>query len=184
MTNNLGSYFRDQRIRQDISLGQLARRLGYRNVPKGANKVCRFEREGDITEELRVRLADSLHIDLPTVERLMDEDHQELLREWEEWVSEPVPMHLVVRYMPAVYGRVPLPEEIETGEQAEEFACRYAEQHGRKVCLALSRRHSVWVDESGTVYARTEATPDDPKVPFMRLNGSRRMFVMRFKERK
>ncbi len=93
-------------------------------------------------------------------------------------------MQLVVRYMPAVYGRVHLPEEIETGEQAEAFACAYAKQHGRKVCLALSRRHSVWIDQSGMIYARTEATPDDPNVPFMRSKGSRRMFVMKFGEQK
>ncbi len=83
MTNDLGSYFRDQRIRQDISLGQFARRLGYRNVSKGANRIVRFEREGVITETLLIHLAEELRIDMATVERLMDEDRQEQLREWE-----------------------------------------------------------------------------------------------------
>jgi hypothetical protein len=44
----------------------------------------------------------------------------------------------------------------------------------RNVCLALSRRHPVWIDAQGQVSGRTEATPDDPNVPFMRLKGSRK----------
>jgi hypothetical protein len=89
-------------------------------------------------------------------------------------------MRLIVKYIPAVYGTVPLPQEVTTPEAAEAFASWYARQHGRKVCLALSRRHSVWLDAQGQVSARTEATPDDPNVPFMRLKGSRTRFLMRF----
>ena len=111
---------------------------------------------------------------------LIEQDRQEHLRAWEAWVNEPVPIQLIVRYMPAVYGRVPLPQEITTPEQAEAFACGYAQEHRHKVCLALSRRHSVWIDAEGQVYARTEATPDDPNVPFMRLRGSKSRFLMGF----
>jgi hypothetical protein len=41
--------------------------------------------------------------------------------------------------------------------------------------LAVSRRLSIWIGKDGVdgVYARTEATPDDPNVPFMRLKGPR-----------
>jgi transcriptional regulator with XRE-family HTH domain len=178
--NHLGSFFHNQRISQGLSLGQLARMVGYGNVSKGANKIVRFERDGIITEELLARLADALGIDLPTVERLIEQDRQEHLRAWEEWVSQPVPMQLIVRYVAAFYGRVKLPEEITTHEQAEAFAREYAKQHRLKVCLAVSRRHSVWIDAEGQVYARTEATPDDPNVPYMRLKGSRKTFLMRF----
>jgi transcriptional regulator with XRE-family HTH domain len=180
MANNLGNYFHEQRLQQGLSLGELARKVGYRNVSKGANRIARFEREGRVTEDLLATLAEALGIDLQTVEALIDQDRQEHLRAWEEWVSEPVPMCLIVRYLAAVYGTVPLPQEITTHEQAEAFACEYAKQHGRKVCLAFSRRHSVWIDAQGEVYARTEATPDDPNVPFMRLQGSGKGFLMRF----
>jgi transcriptional regulator with XRE-family HTH domain len=125
MINNLGNFFHDQRVSQGLSLGELARQVGYRNVSKGSNKICRFEREGLVTEDLLAALADALGIDLQTVERLIEQDRQEHLQAWEEWVSEPVPMQLIVRYMAAVYGRVKLPEEITTPEQAEVFACNY-----------------------------------------------------------
>jgi hypothetical protein len=180
--NNLGQFFNEKRVSQGLSLGRLARLVGYRNVSKGANRISRFEHEGTVTEDLLAALVDALGIDLQTVEALIEQDRQEHLRAWEAWVSEPVPMRLIVKYLPAVYGTVPLPQEIRTPEQAEAFACGYAKQHGQKVCLALSRRHSVWIDEDGQVYARTEATPDDPNVPFMRLKGNKTTFLMRFGE--
>jgi len=182
MANNLGNYFLNQRVQMSLTLGELARRVGYRNVSKGANRIARFEREGMVTEDLLAILAEALGIDMQTVEALIDQDRQELLRAWEEWVSEPVPMQLIVRYLAAVYGTVPLPQEITTHAQAEAFACEYAKQHRHRVCLALSRRHSVWIDALGQVEVRTETTPDDPNVPFMRLQGSRTRFLMRFGE--
>lgn len=182
MSNHLGTYFRDQRIQQGLSLGTLARTVGYRNVSKGSNKIVRFEREGAVTEELLVRLAEALGIDFDTVQRLIDEDRQERQREWEEWVSQPVPMELIAKIIPAVYARVPLPETVTTPEQGEVFACQYAKEHRRQVCLAVSRRLSIWIDKEGAVYARTEATPDSPNVPFMRLRGSGRRFLFGFGE--
>jgi transcriptional regulator with XRE-family HTH domain len=180
MINNLGTYFRDQRIHQGLSLSDLAQMVGYKNLSKGSNKIVRFEREGVITEELLARLADALRIDLPTVENLIEQDRQERLREWEEWVSQPVPMQLIAKIMPAVYSRVPLPDEITTPEQAEAFAVDYAKQNKRQVCLVVSRRLSVWIDAEGEVYARTEATPDEPNVPFMQVSGKR--FLFRFRK--
>jgi transcriptional regulator with XRE-family HTH domain len=174
------SYFRAQRIDRGLTLGQLARMVGYRNVSKGANRIARFERVGAISEPLLVHLAEALEIDLPTVEDLMEQDRQEYLRAWEEWVNEPVPMYLVVKYLPAVYGTTQLPEGVKTPEEAEEYACEYARRNRRQVCLAISRRRSVWINQEGEVEARTEATPEQPNVPFMRLRGSNRRFLWRF----
>jgi hypothetical protein len=180
MATYLGTHFREQRHKQSLSLGQLARLLGYRNVSKGANKLVRLEREGIVDEQLLVRLAGVLGIEPSRVQSLIEQDRQEYLHAWEAWVSQPVPMQLIVKYMPAVYGTVPMPDEVTTPEQAEAFAREYAQRHGRSVCLAVSRRLSVWIDKGGNVEARTEAAPDYPNTPFMRLNGSGRMFVMGF----
>jgi transcriptional regulator with XRE-family HTH domain len=177
MSNYLGTYFREQRMKLGLSLGDLARRVGYRNVSKGSNKIIRFEREGVITDELLARLADALAISFPKVEEFIERDRQEYLREWKAWVSQSVPMELVAKLIPAVYFRVRLPGDITTPEQAEEFARKYAKQHGWRCCLALSRRHSVWIDRNGEVEFRTEATPDQPNTPWMRLRGSGRRFL-------
>lgn len=182
MINHLGNYFHEQRLHRGLSLGQLARMAGYGNKSKGSNKICRFERQGEVTEELLVCLADVLGINFATVQQLIKQDRQERLQEWEEWVSQPVPMCLVVKYLPAVYGIEELPEAITTPEQAEKWACDYAREQGWHVCLAVSRRLSIWIDKQGHVYARTEATPDSPNVPFMRVRGSGRRFLFGFGE--
>jgi transcriptional regulator with XRE-family HTH domain len=182
MTNHLGGYFRERRQQRGLSLGQLARLLGYRTVSKGANRIARLEREGAVTEDLLLRLAGVLSIDLPTVEGLLERDRQDRLRAWEEWVSQPVPIRLIVRYAPAVYGSVALPEGVTTPVEAEAFACAHARQHGRRVSLAVSRRLSVWVGEDGRVEARTEATPDRPNTPFLRLKGGGQKFLFGFGE--
>ena len=65
---------------------------------------------------------------------------------------------------------------------AHAFACAYAREHGRRVCLALSRRLSVWINREGRVEARTEATPDTPNVPYMRLRGGGQRFLFSFGE--
>jgi transcriptional regulator with XRE-family HTH domain len=183
MANNLGTYFQERRRQRGLTLGQLARLLGYKNVSKGSNRIARFERHGAVTPDLLLHLAEALGIDLAIVEGMLERDRQERPREWEAWVNEPVPIQLVARYMPAVYGRVALPEGVTTPEQAEAFARAYARQHGRRVCLALSRRLSVWINREGRVEARTEATPDTPNTPFMRVKGSGKGFLFGFGER-
>jgi transcriptional regulator with XRE-family HTH domain len=179
MTNHLGGYFHEQREKRGLSLGQLARLLGYKNVSKGANKISRFEREGAVKEALLLHLAEALGIDPPTVEGLA-KDRREYLREWEQWVGQPVPMQLIVRYLPAVYGTEALPEGVTTPVEAEAFAREYAREHGRRVCLALSRRLSVWINKEGQVEARTEGTPDVPNVPYMGLKGTSKKFLLNF----
>jgi transcriptional regulator with XRE-family HTH domain len=180
MADHLGTYFRERRQQRGLGLGQLARLVGYRNVSKGSNRIARLEREGAVTADLLLRLAEALDIDLSTVEDLLEEDRQERLREWEAWVSQPVPMRLIVRLTAAVYGTVALPEGVTTPGQAEAFARAYARQHRRRVCLALSRRLSVWIDREGRVQARTEATPDVPNVPYMRVKGGAKTFHFLF----
>jgi transcriptional regulator with XRE-family HTH domain len=181
--SNLGNLFHEQRIHRGLSLSQLARLVGYGNVSKGANTICRFEREGIFKDKFLADLADALGIDYPTVERLIEQDRQEHLRAWEAWVNQPVPMQVVVRYLAAAYGKVKMPADITTHEQAEAFACEYARIHHLRVCLVLSRRQSVWIDNEGKIYARTEATPDKPNMPWMQLRNDQRKFLFQFEEK-
>src|SRR5947207_2568978 len=129
MTNNLGSYFHDERVSKGLSLGQLAEKVGYRNLSKGARRITMLEREGVINELLMVKVAEALDIKLPIIEDLIEKDREEHFKEWEKWVNETVPMQMIVRYMAAVYGEKPLPEEVKTPEQAERYACGFAKEH-------------------------------------------------------
>jgi hypothetical protein len=47
-----------------------------------------------------------------------------------------------------------------------------------QICLVLSRRKSVWINEDGTVHKRTEATPfGGPNEPWMQLKGGRKFLL-------
>jgi hypothetical protein len=169
----LGVFIRAERLGDGLTLGQLARLVGYRNVSKGARRLACLEHTGTATPDLLVNVAEALALDWTTIERLAEEDRQERFREWERWVSEPVLMYLVVRLMAAIYVRKGLPAEVTTQEQAEAWACTFARQHRCRVCLVLSRRWSVWIDADGQIQARTEARTGEPNVPFMHVRGRR-----------
>ena len=171
--SNLGAFISTERKRRGLTLGQLARLVGYRNLNRGARRIACLERTGTTTPDLLVNVVEALDLDWTTVERLADEDRQERLRAWEAWVNEPVSMFLVVRLMAAVYARRGLPAEVTTPEKAEAWACTFARQHRCRVCLVLSRRWSVWIDALGQVEARTEAKPGEPNIPLMQVKGRR-----------
>jgi hypothetical protein len=169
--SQLGAFIRAERLKRGLTLGRLARLVGYRNLAKGARRIACLEQSGTATTDLLVNVVNALDIDWPTVERLAQADHQERLREWEAWVGAPTPMHLVVRLMAAVYTRTPLPPEVMTPDEAEAWACEFARQHRCRVCLVLSRRWSVWIDAEGDIEARTEARPGEPNVPYMQVKS-------------
>jgi transcriptional regulator with XRE-family HTH domain len=176
--SQLGAFIHAERLKRGLTLGQLARLVGYRNLNKGSRRIAYLEQTGRATLDLLVNVAEALDIDWPTVERLAEEDRQERLRAWEACVSEPTPMQLVVRLMAAIYVRKSLPVEITTPEQAESWACGFARQHRCRVCLVLSRRWSVWIDANGHIEARTEARPSEPNVPYMQIRGRRYLLEM------
>jgi transcriptional regulator with XRE-family HTH domain len=172
-SSNLGAFISAERKRRRLTLGQLARLVGYRNISKGARRIACLEQTGTATPDLLVNVAEALNLDWAMVERLAEADSQDRFRAWEEWASQPVPMCLVVRLMAAVYSRKNLPAWVTTPEQAEAWACEFARTHRLRVCLVVSRRLSVWIDGQGEVEARTEAVPDNTNAPFMQVKGRR-----------
>src|SRR5205823_8316223 len=89
--------------------------------PKSRRLFAVPRRGGFMTNHLGTYFREALGINLPTVEGLLERDRQDRLRGWEQWVSQPVPMRLIVRYAPAVYGTVALPGGVTTPEEAEPF---------------------------------------------------------------
>ncbi len=174
--NKLGDFLRAERLKRGLSLGQLARLAGYKNLSKGARRILALERTSMAKPDLLVNVAEALNLDWAIVEQLAEEDYQERLRVWEAWANEPVPMCLVVRLIAAVYVRKALPEEVTTPGQAETWACEFARQHHCRVCLVVSRRISVWIYAQGEIESRTEATPSQPNVPFLEVRGRRFLF--------
>lgn len=167
--SHLGKFFRNRRNERKLSLGQVARLLGYQNASKGANKIQSFEGGGKIALDLLDKLADVLEIGPDEIRQRSYEDY----KDWLAWASEPVRPYVVVRHLAAISQRVELPDDAIESEAAESFAANIARERKFKVCLVLSRRVSIWFDAEGKEYRRTEATPEMPCEPFMMIVGKR-----------
>ena len=177
-SNYLGDYFNTRRVEKGLSLGQVARLLGYKNVSKGANKVQWFEQEGSIRDDLLLKLMKILDIEPSTVQALTAKDREEHVRQWNDWADEPVPMRIVVRYIPGLYAEVPLPKNIKTEAEAEAYCRDLAQRGSQKVFLVVSRRLTITINEEGEVTGRLQATPDFDPVPYMQVG--RRKFLFHF----
>jgi hypothetical protein len=178
MTNYLGEHFRDRRLAKELSLGQVARLLGYRNLSKGANKVSGFERTGFLRQDLLLGLMSVLDVGPQTVQDLVARDRQEYLREWERWADEPVPFQIVVRHLPGFVTSVEVPEGVTTPEQAVAHGRDLARRLSKKVFVVLSRRETVGISEEGEISGRHRATPDADPCPSMQLGRAR--FLLHF----
>ena len=76
MKSHLAEYFSTIRRNKGITLAQLARMIGYQNVNKGYRRIDKFEKFGQVHEDLLAKLAAALEIDDQTVSRLIEEDRQ------------------------------------------------------------------------------------------------------------
>ena len=72
--NKLGEYLRDNRVKQGLTLGQLARMVGYRNINKGERRITALERTGKGKADLLVNVASALNLDWEMVLDLAEED--------------------------------------------------------------------------------------------------------------
>jgi transcriptional regulator with XRE-family HTH domain len=170
MSTHLSCFFRQRREARKFSFGDVARRLGYKNVAKGANKVIKFERDGNIRPDLFSKLAAVLEISVEDIRRCIEEDKGE----WERWADEPIEPHLVARVMCAVYSTKRIPVELQASRAAmEEFASEFASERRWRVWLVLSKRTRVWFDEKGARTGVTEDTFEESFGPFMRIGGKK-----------
>jgi hypothetical protein len=158
MNSRLGGYFREVRLARGLSVGSLARQIGYQNVNKGCRRITTFERTGRSKGDLLSRLASALEIDDAMIRELRDADRGA----WEEWADaadQPKP-YVVLRLLPAIYSKVGLPDDVMTREDAEHFASTVAAQRGMQTCLVWNRRLTVWFDRDGTCLGVRESTFD------------------------
>jgi transcriptional regulator with XRE-family HTH domain len=168
--SHLSKFFHSLRLTKGLSLGQLARLIGYRNISKGANRIRAFENSGAAHPELFAKLAAALEIDQATIDQLANEDR----RDWNEWANEPIKPSLVIRLMAAIYVTRNLPTEIQNAKEAIAWAAEVAKDDRKRCCLVLSRRISFWFAADGTVEQVTEAVPGEINTPAMFLGSKTR----------
>ena len=152
----LSDHFRKKRQALRLSIAQLARQAGYRNINKGVRRVQEFEMGGDAHEEFLGKLAVALDVDDATMSDLIEQDRQA----HERWLDEPVEPSLVARVMAAFYSSLSIPPDIASQQDAcEQYASAKAKELGLRVCLVWNRRLSVYFDRNGEVEGRHQEAP-------------------------
>jgi hypothetical protein len=169
----LSEHFKHERLARQLRLSQLAVLAGYTNIGKGACRINVFETSGRIAPAVLSKLAAALGVSLPTVSALIAADEKNFLLDWNQWADHAIEPYLVIRLIPAVYRSELIPLEVKSLAEGEAFAASRAKHWSKRVCLVISRRYSMWLDEAGEVYARTEAVPGSPSGPGMTLGRKR-----------
>jgi transcriptional regulator with XRE-family HTH domain len=73
----VGRILRQVRLTHNLSLAEVARRLGYRPRRKGVRRLMVIEATGQVNEDLLLRLLEVLGIDLAEFEELMSRLRQQ-----------------------------------------------------------------------------------------------------------
>ncbi len=171
MESRLVEYFTKRRREKNLRLSETARRLGYKNINRGCNRLTEFEHEGRIRGDLLAKLAAVLDIDEATVQALLEEDRQRFADEWNQWASEPIRPYIVTRLIPGVYNSTAVPDELATLEEAEVYASAEGRRLHCQSWLVWTRRMTVCFDENGVRTKIRELGPGDQSAPLMRLGG-------------
>jgi len=156
-----GKHIRKLRTERGIRLSELAHLVGYGNINRGVQRLHLFESEGVITQELLDKVVKVLDVPDEDLKWLMERDRQDLRRRFEEWCAKSEPPHLIIKLIPGVYKRKWVPDSVPP-DRLEQYATATAAEEGKKTCLVLNRRDSVWFDERGEIRFRRTATPDHP----------------------
>jgi transcriptional regulator with XRE-family HTH domain len=163
MQSELGELFRRTRVSLGLTLQDLGRRIGYRNLNKGARRLDHLERDGVEAEEFVARAAVALGIDAQQVADTMTSDGVARRAEFDAWLQVPQPMALYGYAVGITFG-LPLPEGL-TDEQAIAHAVALQRERRVRVCLVLHRRRSLWISLDGA-QRLTNASPDHPNIPY------------------
>lgn len=175
MPTHLSRYFRLRREANCVGFGELARRCGYINISKGANRIQHFEARGKIALLLLGKLAVILGITSAEIQHCIEQDRAE----WQRQANQPIEPHLVVRLMPGVYSHMSIPGEVRQDRQSlESFAAAIAAAKRKSVVLVLSKTARVWFNEDGAVTRVTEDTFENEYGPRLSIGGQRFLFEL------
>ena len=116
-------HFQKRRLERGLTVPQLARMIGYKNVCRGVRRINVFEQTGHAHPDLVTKLANALDVDQATVTRLAYDDY----RDWIAATNKPVPPYLVRRLL---YGGGVrrLPRHLHSAEAAEKYAADFAKE--------------------------------------------------------
>ena len=82
--SHLSKFFRERRLEKGLSLGQVARLLGYTNLSRGANRIQSLERGDKVRPDFLGRLAEVLEVGPDEIRQRAYLDY----KDWLAWASD------------------------------------------------------------------------------------------------
>ena len=153
---HLAEYFKQKRLEMGLSVADVVKMLGYKNISKGMRRINAFEEAGFIHAVLLAKLAKVLGIDDRTVNLIVFKDY----KSWLVLMNMPIVPRLFRR---ALYGGgvVEVPRRFQSAETSERYASHFAMRCGTDVCLMMCPRVKLWFGSDGSLLEIIEEVPDD-----------------------
>jgi transcriptional regulator with XRE-family HTH domain len=167
MKTNLAQYIKQERIKQGLNYAELSRKMNYTNINRGMRRIIDLEREGEVHHAVLKKVAMALELDEDEINKLIMKDEEERLKEFDEWVNEPIDMYYRIRMIPTIYLSYDLPSNITSEDEAITYISDIAKKMKCLAWLNLSRREKVFIDRSGGVTGRHENGLHDTSMPYL-----------------
>ena len=169
MTTNLSGYIKQERVKQGLNFGELAKLMGYKNISRGMRRAIDLEREGIVHPEVLEKIIEALKLDREHVNALIKKDREEYEEEFERWLSEPIQPYYILRIIPTIYQSCDIPINFPTEDQIIEYVAGIAKEKQKQALLCLSRRENVSINEKGEVTGKFKTTMDNVNYPYTRI---------------
>ena len=179
-SSNLSNYFKELRIKRDLSPGGLASLISRNNIPKVGNIIRTFEISGQINSHWFELLVSELKPDPILMEQKIKADIEDERNSWNEYISKPIDPFLTIRYIPGFYGTKKIPFcFLNSRNDAEEWAATELKKYRAKGFLDWSREEQTIFDKGGSNPRRIKVGYQQQKCSaFMKVSGSSKRFLL------
>ena len=179
-SSNLSNYFKELRVKRDLSPGGLASLISRNNISKVGNIIRTFEISGEINSHWFELLVDELKPNPILMEQKIKADIEDERNSWDEYVSKPIDPILTIRYTPGFYGTKEIPFcFLNSRNDAEDWAATELHKFRAKGFLDWSREEQTIFDKGGSNPRRIKIGFQQPKcVAWMKVSGSSKKFLL------
>ena len=95
-SSNLSNYFKELRVKRDLSPGELASLISQNNIPKVGNIIRTFEISGQINSYWFELLVNELKPNPILMEQKIKADIEDERNSWNEYISKPIEPFLTI----------------------------------------------------------------------------------------
>ncbi len=179
-SSNLSNYFKELRVKRDLSPGGLASLISQNNIPKVGNIIRTFEISGQINSHWFELLVNELKPNPILMEQKIKADIEDQKNSWNEYISKSIDPFLTIRYIPGFYGIKKIPFcFLNSRSDAEEWAATELKKYRAKGFLDWSREEQTIFDKGGSNPRRIKIGFQQPRcAAWMQFSGSAKKFIL------